>query len=119
MKTAYRFRGLLMLPPMVFVTLCTWGEVENEWVIFGVGGVVFALGVALRLWAQLHLRYRLNTRTVLTTTGPYAHVRNPMHHLAPVWGRRTQSVVAKLKKCQRNPVVRESSGWRHGGLQPV
>ena len=68
-----------MVPPMVFVTLCTWGEVEEEWLVFGVGGVVFAAGLALRIWAQMHLHYRLSVRKILTTTGPYRYVRNPIY----------------------------------------
>jgi len=68
-----------MVPPMVFITLCTWGEVENELAVFGAGGVTFALGLALRVWAQMHLHYRLRMSKTLTLTGPYAYVRNPIY----------------------------------------
>jgi protein-S-isoprenylcysteine O-methyltransferase Ste14 len=75
----FDLRGWLMLPPMVFIAFCTAGEVENEWLYFGLGGLVFALGLGLRVWAQMHLHYRLKVRKVLTLTGPYALVRNPIY----------------------------------------
>ena len=79
MKWIFKVRGLAMVPPAVFAMLCSWGEVEEEIAVFGLGGLTFALGLALRLWAQVHLRYRLQKKTVLTTTGPYAYVRNPIY----------------------------------------
>jgi len=68
-----------MAPPMIFITLCTWGEVENDLLVFGLGGVAFAAGLFIRLWSQTHLRYRLHIKTTLTRTGPYAYVRNPIY----------------------------------------
>jgi protein-S-isoprenylcysteine O-methyltransferase Ste14 len=79
LKKIYRIRGLLMVPPMVFITLCTWGEVENEVAVFGAGGVIFGLGLALRIWAQTHLHYRLKMEKTLTQTGPYGYTRNPIY----------------------------------------
>lgn len=79
MKTIYALRGWLMVPPMLFVTLCTWTETEGHLFVFGIGGFVFALGLVLRVWAQIHLHYRLKIRKVLTVTGPYAIVRNPIY----------------------------------------
>jgi len=78
MKTIYRLRGWLMVPPMIFVMLCIWNETENKWLLGG-GGVIFALGVALRVWAQMHLHYRLKVKKTLTVTGPFAYVRNPTY----------------------------------------
>jgi len=79
MSLVYRFRGWLMVPPMVFVVLCTSAECENDLWNFSVGGLVFAAGLLLRIWAQTHLHYRLTTCRPLTRTGPYALVRNPMY----------------------------------------
>jgi len=78
-RAVYRIRALLMVPPMVFVTLCTWSEVEHELLVFGLGGSVFVVGLLMRLWAQTHLHYRLPESKVLTTTGPYSLVRNPIY----------------------------------------
>ena len=75
----YKTRGLLMAPPLVFVVLSTWGEVENHWLIFGGGGTVFLLGLLLRIWSQMHLRYRLKAKKTLMQTGPYQVIRNPIY----------------------------------------
>jgi protein-S-isoprenylcysteine O-methyltransferase Ste14 len=68
-----------MLPPLVFIALCSLGEVENDLLVFGAGGLIFASGLALRVWAQMHLHYRLKTKKHLTVTGPYEYVRNPVY----------------------------------------
>ncbi len=79
LRLVFKLRGLLMLPPVVFVTLSTQWETENEFLVFGLGGCVLGLGLLLRLLSQMHLRYRLRTKTILTTTGPYALSRNPIY----------------------------------------
>ena len=75
----FKTRGLLMLPPVAAMLLCTWGETEWDAVLWPVGISVFAVGLFLRFWAQLHLRYRLSVKTRLTTTGPYRYTRNPIY----------------------------------------
>jgi protein-S-isoprenylcysteine O-methyltransferase Ste14 len=79
MKNIFKFRGFLMIPPIVFIVLCTWDEIEENWLSFGLGGATFALGLALRIWAQTHIHHRLKMKKILTTTGPYAYVRNPLY----------------------------------------
>jgi len=43
--------------------------------LFAIGATLVALGMALRLWAAGHLRK--NKKVV--TSGPYAHVKNPLY----------------------------------------
>jgi len=74
----YRFRGRLFLPVVMFLLLCHSGESE-AWFVFPAAAVLFAAGFAVRVWAQVHLRYRLDVHRVLTATGPYAYVRNPAY----------------------------------------
>ena len=75
----YRFRGWLMAPLALVMLLCKWHETESHVLAFGLGGAVFCGGWVLRIWAQGHLHYRLKVRKNLTTTGPYAYVRNPVY----------------------------------------
>ncbi len=78
-RGVFKRRGLLMVPPFLFLVFCTWWETESEGLVLGVGGAVFAFGLALRVWAQMHLRYRLKAKMAMTCTGPYRYVRNPVY----------------------------------------
>jgi len=68
-----------MVPVVVFLVFFTRGETEDAWVVFPAGLGVFAAGVLMRIWAQVHLHYRLKIHKILTTTGPYAYMRNPIY----------------------------------------
>lgn len=76
---AYRYRGLLVSPPLIVGIVTSWKEYENTAVVWAVTAVIFAAGLGLRIWAQQHLHYRLQVKTVLTNTGPYVLVRNPIY----------------------------------------
>ena len=78
-QTVYRFRGLLLSPPLIIALFSLVYEVETDWLIWPLGGFVFFLGLALRVWAQQHLHYRLKVKKSLTTTGPYLFIRNPIY----------------------------------------
>lgn len=78
LKNFYKYRGLLMIPPVSFAFFCKCGEFENH-IIFVIGGFFFGIGVIIRLWAQIYLHNRLKFRTDLTTGGPYKYVRNPLY----------------------------------------
>ena len=67
-KWVYRFRGYLMTPPVIIAFFCFRYETETEFILpFGM--CFFILGVALRIWAQQHLHYRLRVHKRLTMTG--------------------------------------------------
>jgi len=77
-KWFYRLRGYLVAPPLIFALFYPPYEMEARFV-WPVGIFLLVLGVAIRLWAQQHLRYRLKTHKTLTMTGPYQFVRNPIY----------------------------------------
>ena len=78
-RTVYRLRVLLMGPPLYVMAFCRWHEYENDLVLYTVGPAIFLVGVLIRIWGHMHLRYRLKAKTTLTTTGPYARMRNPLY----------------------------------------
>ena len=78
-RWVYKIRSLLMAPPVVFLAVCNWWEIETEPLTLGLGGAIFGLGLLLRVWSQVHLRYRLKSMRGLTRGGPYRYVRNPVY----------------------------------------
>ena len=75
----YRFRGYLVIPPLIFAFFCFSLETEMDYFIWPIGISLVFIGMILRIWAQQHLRYRLNVKKCLTTTGPYSFIRNPIY----------------------------------------
>lgn len=74
----YKLRGALIVPVYLFAVTFTRDEYEG-WIIYPLGGLLFTTGWILRVWSQMHLHYRLKVHKVLTRTGPYAYVRNPIY----------------------------------------
>jgi protein-S-isoprenylcysteine O-methyltransferase Ste14 len=79
LRQVYHARGLLASLPLVFAAVCFWHEFEDERVIWPLAVALVCVGVALRVWSQAHIRFRLRVGRHLTTTGPYALVRNPLY----------------------------------------
>lgn len=75
-ELAYRYRGLLLAPPILAALLL---PAEFPLAGWAAGLAAFAAGVALRVWAQEHVRYRTEAAPSLTTTGPYRWTRNPVY----------------------------------------
>ncbi len=78
-KIWYRLRGALIVPFYLFALFYNQGEINNPWIVHPAGTIFFMLGLGLRIWAQMHLHYRLKTHKMLTLTGPYLYVRNPIY----------------------------------------
>jgi protein-S-isoprenylcysteine O-methyltransferase Ste14 len=74
----YKLRGALIAPAYLFIFFCSYGETEHG-LVFALGLALFAAGFILRVWSQMHLHYRLKEHKVLTLTGPYTMVRNPIY----------------------------------------
>jgi len=74
----YRSRGVLIAPVICAASVTAWRS-ELRAADVGIGGALFLLGWATRIWAQRHLGYRLRDGMHLTTCGPYRWVRNPIY----------------------------------------
>jgi len=78
-RMAYRLRGYLISLPIIFAFISNSFETENDWLNWPIGISIFLFGLFLRIWAQQHLHYRLKVKKILTTSGPFTFVRNPIY----------------------------------------
>ncbi len=75
----YRLRGVLVGLPFLVVLLEPRPWSADRHVVSALGIALAGLGLALRVWAQEHLHYRLRADMNLTVTGPYQFIRNPLY----------------------------------------
>ena len=78
-EAVYASRGLIVAVPVLLAAAWPRDSYVNASHGWEVGVLTFLAGWSLRIWAQRHLQYRLDTRMALTTCGPYAWVRNPIY----------------------------------------
>lgn len=75
----FRYRNLLAGAPLAYAFASTRWESEHDRVIWPLALALCVLGVALRGWAGSHCGYAQGRPKQLTTSGPYAYVRNPLY----------------------------------------
>jgi len=75
----YRFRNYLVSPPLILALAINDYEAEMDGFIWPLAVIIVLMGIALRIWGQQHLHYRVGVRKQLTTTGPYEFLRNPLY----------------------------------------
>jgi protein-S-isoprenylcysteine O-methyltransferase Ste14 len=76
---AFKLRGLLIAPLVVFMLTHYDARWEHDWLEWVAGSTLFSLGVLIRVTAQRHLRYRLQGQRRLARSGLYRYVRNPVY----------------------------------------
>ncbi len=75
----YHPRNFWAALPALFAVVFNFHKMEFHYATWALGLTTFLIGVAIRIWSQQHLRYRMGIHKVLTTTGPYGMGRNPMY----------------------------------------
>lgn len=75
----FRYRGWLLSPLLIVALVWPGSAIAVSWSAWPVGTGTVLLGVALRIWAQQHIRHRLKVPMQFTTTGPFQFVRNPLY----------------------------------------
>jgi protein-S-isoprenylcysteine O-methyltransferase Ste14 len=76
---AFKLRGFLMVPWIVFLFCWRTQEWEFELGNWILGGLAFLSGILVRVVSQRYLNYRLRQDRALAIDGPYAWVRNPVY----------------------------------------
>ena len=78
-RWVYRFRNYLASLPLIFALAFNQYEIEAGGLIWPLAIVTVLTGIALRIWGQQHLHYRVGMHKQFTSTGPYRFVRNPLY----------------------------------------
>ena len=74
----YRYRGVLLAPPLLLALFSAFHETESR-LVWPLGIALFLLGTGIRVLAQQHIHHRIKARQDLTTTGLYSIIRNPLY----------------------------------------
>ena len=76
------YRGFAYVLPFGLMTVITYGEWEQDVILWPLGFAIIIPGILIRLWATKHIGRRMpwikKGKTVVKT-GPYALVRNPLY----------------------------------------
>ena len=67
-RWVYRFRNYLASLPLIFAFAFNQYEIEAGGLIWPLAIVTVLAGIALRIWGQQHLHYRVGLRKELTIT---------------------------------------------------
>ncbi len=78
-RLAYDARALAFIVPLALASLFLPPVASPTAAAWLVGGGLVVIGWSGRIWAQIHLGYRLPVRMSLTTCGPYRFLRNPIY----------------------------------------
>jgi protein-S-isoprenylcysteine O-methyltransferase Ste14 len=77
------YRGYAYILPFGLMAIITYGEWEQDAVLWLLGFAIVIPGFLIRLWATKHIGRRMpwmkKKGKHLATTGPYALVRNPLY----------------------------------------
>lgn len=75
----FKNRNRLAGVPLLVAFFSTRWEWEHELTAWGVALLLCGIGITVRAWGTCHCNYGQGRRKKLTTTGPYAFVRNPLY----------------------------------------
>jgi len=79
----FRQRGFIPVPFFLMLFFLSWGEYENDLLLWSSGTIFLMGGALLRGWAAKHIGKYSRTRKKLckkvVMSGPYALTRNPLY----------------------------------------